>query len=115
MPKPTSPGAALAALRKNHRGGRPFRPQPCPRCGAPCASAVLARAHCRVPRATIEAGEEVHSCDVSTHNDPPDCSGTLLDTGSAADKTIERLRSLAPKDLPDPIQYLAELNKEADS
>lgn len=64
---------------------------------------------------TIEAGEEVHSCDVSTHNDPPDCSGTLLDTGSAADKTIERLRSLAPKDLPDPIQYLAELNKEADS
>ena len=29
-----------------------------------------------------------------------------------ADKTIERLRSLAPKDLPDPIKYLAELNKE---
>lgn len=50
MPKPPSPGAALAALRKTHRGGRPFRPQPCPRCGAPCPGRVAALAHCRVAR-----------------------------------------------------------------
>lgn len=47
---PPSPGAALAALRKTHRGGRPHKPQPCPRCGAPCRGRVAALAHCRVPR-----------------------------------------------------------------
>ena len=39
----------MAAKRKNFRGGRPVQPKPCPRCGAPCASAVQAAAHCVGP------------------------------------------------------------------
>lgn len=40
-----TPGAALAALRKTHAGGRPAKPTNC-KCGAKCASAREARAHC---------------------------------------------------------------------
>ena len=36
----------MAASRKSFRGGRPLKPRPCPHCGAPCASAVQAAAHC---------------------------------------------------------------------
>ena len=39
----------MAAARKSFRGGRPVQPKPCPRCGAPCASAVQAAAHCVGP------------------------------------------------------------------
>ena len=39
----------MAAARKSFRGGRPVTPKPCPRCGAPCASAVQAAAHCVGP------------------------------------------------------------------
>ena len=39
----------MAALRKSFRGGRPVRPKPCPRCGAACASATQAAAHCVGP------------------------------------------------------------------
>ncbi len=47
----------MAAARKSFRGGRPLQPRPCPRCGTPCDSAVLAAAHCVGPerrkRATV--------------------------------------------------------------
>ena len=36
----------MAARRKRFRGGRPLTPRRCPRCGAPCASATQAAAHC---------------------------------------------------------------------
>ena len=39
----------MAAARKSFRGGRPVQPKPCPRCGAACASAVQAAAHCVGP------------------------------------------------------------------
>ena len=39
----------MAAARKSFRGGRPVQPKPCPRCGAPCASAAQAAAHCVAP------------------------------------------------------------------
>lgn len=35
-----------AASRKHVVGGRPLKPRCCPRCGAPCASATQAAAHC---------------------------------------------------------------------
>jgi len=39
----------MADLRKRFRGGRPVKPRPCPRCGASCASATQAAAHCVGP------------------------------------------------------------------
>lgn len=45
MPKPLSPGAALAAMRKTFGGGRPPKRTTCARCGAVCKSARLSRAH----------------------------------------------------------------------
>ena len=39
----------MAAKRKNFRAGRLVTPKPCPRCGAPRASAVQAAAHCVGP------------------------------------------------------------------
>ena len=37
----------MNSLRQTHAGGRPARPTPCSRCGAPCPSARAARVHCR--------------------------------------------------------------------
>ncbi len=51
-----SPGAALAAMRKSFKGGRPVKPTACPRCQALCTSSRAARAHCRKKRIT-PAGE----------------------------------------------------------
>ena len=39
----------MAAARKSFRGGRPVQTKSCPRCGAACASAVQAAAHCVGP------------------------------------------------------------------
>lgn len=47
------PGAALAAMRKTHGGGRPSLPTACPKCGSPCASAAAAREHCRKKRTHV--------------------------------------------------------------
>lgn len=44
------PGAALAAMRKTHGGGRPSLPTACPKCKKLCDSAREARAHCRKSR-----------------------------------------------------------------
>ena len=51
QPRAGVPGAAreMAASRRSFRGGRPVTPKPCPRCGAACASAVQAAAHCVEP------------------------------------------------------------------
>lgn len=47
MKTPTSsPGRALAAMRKTHAGGRPSIPTPCRSCRAICPSARAARIHC---------------------------------------------------------------------
>ena len=46
-----TPDAAreIVTARKTFRGGRPCKPQACPRCGAPCDSATQAAAHCMAP------------------------------------------------------------------
>lgn len=45
-----TPGAMLAAMRRNKYGGRQAQPTYCPRCGEVCESATLARKHCRRPQ-----------------------------------------------------------------
>jgi hypothetical protein len=55
--KDSAAARAMAAARKTRAGGRPRKKQRCPKCGARCAGARLAREHCRTPRATIWANK----------------------------------------------------------
>jgi len=60
------------SLRKTHAGGRPARPTPCPRCGAACPAARVAREHCRVGRGGPEKKRAASPlrCDVTIGTSP---------------------------------------------
>jgi len=51
MPKPLSPGAALAAMRKTRAGGRPKKLKKCPDCGMKLGAREMRAHKCGGPNA----------------------------------------------------------------